>query len=150
LRVQLDGKTSQLATSRDQASTDLSIWQASPNTRVIDWSKTQELRSGKSAGQPRLKRFAVADNAALEVFDYPGAYAQRFDGVEAGSKQGPGHNQLHARVVRVMTGAKFPAALYLHGAPACGSPHCIVVVQGWTALLEALESTRQASIVVEL
>ena len=76
--------------------------------RIREWEKAQELRSGKytlwdhcfelphkhleasktiqeslSAGQVNHK-FKVGGNDRLEVFDYPGAYAQRFDGVDRG------------------------------------------------------------------
>ena len=76
--------------------------------RITGWEKTQELRSGKytlwdhsfelpyknleaqveilekiSAGtvEHELKLNA---NESLEIYDYPGAYAQRFDGVDKG------------------------------------------------------------------
>ena len=76
--------------------------------RVTDWEKVQELRSGKvtlwdhcfelpqknleaqktiqesvSAGKVTHK-LKLADNDKLELYDYPGAYAQRFDGVDPG------------------------------------------------------------------
>src|SRR5262245_1924494 len=74
--------------------------------RVTSWEKTQEVRSGKytlrdhcfelpgkdleaqlvirdsiAVGQVS-HRLTVADNAHLEIYDYPGGYAQRFDGVD--------------------------------------------------------------------
>lgn len=76
--------------------------------RITAWQKTQELRSGKytlwdhcfelphkhleaeeeivdsiAVGAENHK-FKVGDNARLEIYDYPGAYAQRFDGVNKG------------------------------------------------------------------
>lgn len=76
--------------------------------RVREWSKTQEIRSGKytlwdscfelpgnnlSAEQPVgapvavgtvSHPLAVAGNAGFEIYHYPGEYAQRFDGVTPG------------------------------------------------------------------
>jgi len=76
--------------------------------RVTDWEKVQELRSGKvtlwdncfELPQQPLEaqktiheavpvgkvthKLKVADNDKLELYDYPGAYAQRFDGVDPG------------------------------------------------------------------
>ena len=55
----------------------LSSGAVAPN--VTNWPKVQELRSGVSAGAVG-HRLTVAENAALEIYDYPGEYAQRFDG----------------------------------------------------------------------
>jgi type VI secretion system secreted protein VgrG len=74
--------------------------------RIYDWRKTQELRAGKytlwdytfelptnnlqasqtiqpevSVGQVR-HQLSVASNDSLELYDYPGEYAQRYDGVD--------------------------------------------------------------------
>jgi len=75
---------------------------------VLTWEKTQELRSGQytlwdhcfelphkhleaeqkiidsvSAGQVQHK-LKIGNNEKLEIYDYPGQYAQRFDGVNPG------------------------------------------------------------------
>src|SRR5262249_27289175 len=79
-----------------------------PNDRILSWAKTQEIRPGKvtlrdscfelpgnnlEASQPTLGSVAVGavthslqvgGNDALEVYEYPGRYAQRFDGVSPG------------------------------------------------------------------
>ena len=76
--------------------------------QVFSWEKTQEVRSGKyalrdhcfetpdkslEASQSAIDSVAVgavthklrvAGNDALEIYDYPGGYAQRFDGVSPG------------------------------------------------------------------
>ena len=81
---------------------------------VIDWSKTQELRAGRftlrdynfelpdatlevQAGiQPTARvgevdhRLLLPANQGLEQYDYPGRYAQRFDGVDPGGGDQPG------------------------------------------------------------
>jgi type VI secretion system secreted protein VgrG len=81
--------------------------------RIFDWQKTQTLTSGKytlfdhsfelpgqhleaekqiapgvQVGQANHKQL-VADNEKLEIFDYPGEYAQRFDGIAPGGKERP-------------------------------------------------------------
>ncbi len=79
-----------------------------PDMRVSRWEKTQELRSGKvtlwdhcfelpgqhlDAERPTQESVAIGkvthklklpSNDALELYDYPGAYAQRVDGVDRG------------------------------------------------------------------
>src|SRR6266446_2424882 len=76
--------------------------------RILGWEKIQELRSGKYTlwdhcfelphkhleGQTDIlesvqvgnidHKLQVGDNGKLEIYDYPGAYAQRFDGVDKG------------------------------------------------------------------
>jgi type VI secretion system secreted protein VgrG len=81
--------------------------------RITSWAKTQELRSGKytlwdhhfelphkhleanksitdrvQAGAVTHK-LSVADNSKLELYDFPGKYAQRFDGVSGGGGEQP-------------------------------------------------------------
>src|SRR5262249_45357893 len=79
-----------------------------PEDRVFAWEKVQELRSGKFKlwdhcfelphkhleGQRVIQdsvpvgtvthRLKVGGNQRLEIHDYPGCYAQRFDGVQPG------------------------------------------------------------------
>jgi type VI secretion system secreted protein VgrG len=76
--------------------------------RILGWEKIQELRSGKYTlwdhcfelphkhleGQTDIlesvqvgnvdHKLQVGDNGKLEIYDFPGAYAQRFDGVDKG------------------------------------------------------------------
>jgi len=81
--------------------------------RIYEWTKAQEIRSGKyvtwdecfqmpdkhleaekkivdsvQVGKTNHK-LAVAGNEALEIYDFPGAYAQRFDGVDKGGGDQP-------------------------------------------------------------
>lgn len=81
--------------------------------QIIAWEKVQELRAGKvslfdhcfelphkhleaqksiqdsvSAGGTDYK-LKVSDNDRLEIYDYPGAYAQRFDGIDKGGGEKP-------------------------------------------------------------
>jgi type VI secretion system secreted protein VgrG len=79
-----------------------------PENRITEWDKTQELRAGKytlrdhcfqlsgknlEARQTILDavpigkvthKLNVGGNDALEIYDYPGGYAQRFDDVDKG------------------------------------------------------------------
>jgi type VI secretion system secreted protein VgrG len=84
-----------------------------PEDRVVSWIKRQEVRAGKfnlfdhcfeiphkhleahkviqdsvRAGQVE-HRLKLAVNADLELFDFPGEYAQRFDGVDKGGGDRP-------------------------------------------------------------
>jgi type VI secretion system secreted protein VgrG len=79
-----------------------------PDDRILKWAKLQELRSGKvtlwdqcfelpgqnleatktvadsvNAGTVSHK-LQVANNASYEQYDFPGGYAQRFDGIDPG------------------------------------------------------------------
>jgi type VI secretion system secreted protein VgrG len=80
---------------------------------IAAWEKIQELRSGKYTlwdhhfelpGEHLeavatiqdsvqvggvLHRLAIADNDRLEIYDYPGGYAQRFDGIDPGGGERP-------------------------------------------------------------
>lgn len=84
---------------------------------LVDWHKRQELRSGrttlwdhtfeiphdslaasvptqgKTKAGSAVHELAVPANAALEVYDWPGEYAQRFDGVPPGGGERPGDPQ---------------------------------------------------------
>jgi hypothetical protein len=151
------GRTIRLATLRTQAAMNMEAWQQAVGPvapDIYDWRKVQELRTGGLPAGTFARRLTVAENAALEVYDYPGEYAQRFDGIDRGGAAGGSTNHRHhSRVVLVRLSIKtsFPAGgLCLHGPPPCGNPRCIVIVEGWDSLFQALKATRQASIVVEL
>jgi type VI secretion system secreted protein VgrG len=85
--------------------------------RIYDWEKTQGLRSGKytlwdhcfelphkhleaeanivdsvQAGKVSHS-FKVGGNAEFEIYDYPGEYAQRFDGINRGGGEQPAELQ---------------------------------------------------------
>src|SRR5262249_3202686 len=85
--------------------------------RIYDWEKVQEVRSGKytlwdhsfelphkhlEADKTILEsvqvgtvshKLAVGNNGQLEIYDYPGEYAQRFDGVTPGGSDRAGDLQ---------------------------------------------------------
>jgi hypothetical protein len=153
------GKSIRFAALRNQAGMDMEAWRQAARSsgtvarNVTDWPKMQELPTGVSAGAVR-HRLTVAENAALEIYDYPGTYAQRFDGVGPGRAAGGSANHPHhGSVVWVKLTAKtgFPAGGFcIHGPPPCSNPRCIVIVQDWGSLFRALKTARQVSIVVEL
>lgn len=88
-----------------------------PDMRVHGWEKTQELRSGKftlwdhcfEMPQKRFEaeraiqesitvgkvthKLKVGGNHSLEIYDYPGRYAQRFDGIDPGGGPRPAELQ---------------------------------------------------------
>ena len=117
------------------------------------WEHEQYFRAGKWTTVPGARSvgghehaLAIPESSALEVYDYPGEYAQRFDGVDPG---GSANHRPHARVVRVKAPAILGGAVCLHGPPPCGNPRCIVVQQ-WDSLYAALKTARQLSLVVEV
>src|SRR5262249_8180525 len=114
---------------------------------IYDWEKAQELRSGKftlwdhSFEKPEsnfaaTKEIApsvkvgqvahplqVGGNGRLELYDYPGEYAQRFDGVSpgGGDRAGDigkifGDNQ---RTAAIRMGEEAAAGLVLQGSSNC-------------------------------
>jgi hypothetical protein len=121
--------------------------------RIHEWKKLQEIHPSRTAGALGHK-LTVAESSALEIYDYPGIYAQRFDGVDPGRAAGASSNhRQHARVVWVKFTIRTPfpgGGFHLHGPPACGNPRCIVIAREWDSLFNALKATRQVSIVVEL
>ncbi|MPZ34947.1 MAG: hypothetical protein GEV13_28895 [Rhodospirillales bacterium] len=154
------GKVIRLVTLRSQAGMDMETWRQAARSggtvlpNVTDWHKVQELRAGKWAAGAIGNRLTVAENAALEIYDYPGAYAQRFDGVDPGrGADGSADHGLYGRVVWVKPTLKagFPrGGFHIHGPPPCANPRCIVILQDWDSLFQALKTARQISLVVEL
>lgn len=155
------GRSFRLQTLRHQAGLEMNAWleaaqagQMAP-PRVTPWLKAQEIRPGSSSAGMPGKTLKLADDAQLEVYDYPGAFAAKKPG-EADPRAAGGavpEHRNHGRVVWVklkrQTG--FPGGgFHIHGPPLCGNPHCIVVAQNWDSLLSALTTTRQTTIVVEL
>ena len=153
------GQAIQLATLRNHAGME-AWWQAARSSGpvapdVTDWPKMQELRTGAVRAGTLGHKLTVAENAALEIYDYPGEYAQRFDGVDPGGAAAGGstNHRHHGRViwVKLTTKTRFPdGGVCLHGPPPCGNPGCIVIVQHWDSLFQALKTARHVSIVVEL
>jgi type VI secretion system secreted protein VgrG len=118
-----------------------------PDMRVHHWEKTQELRSGKvtlwdhcfelphqhlDATRPTPESVAVgkvthklklAANDPLELYDYPGSYAQRFDGVDPGGGDKAGDLakifQDNKRTAAIRMDQEAVDAIIIHGASNC-------------------------------
>ena len=100
-----------------------------PAQAVVSWEKTQELRAGKVTlwdhnfqlpddsleGTATIQEsvrvgqvthmLRVAGNDGLELYDYPGGYAKRFDGI------GPGGGEQPAELQKIFAAAERSAAI---------------------------------------
>lgn len=122
---------------------------AASGEQVTTWRKVQELRSGKwelwdhcfelphahlDARKPiqdelqvgqTTHRLSAGLNGKLEVYDYPGGYAQRFDGVDRGGGEQPAELQKifedNQRTVGIRAQQEAAAALVIHGEGTCPS-----------------------------
>jgi type VI secretion system secreted protein VgrG len=114
---------------------------------IYDLGKTQELTSGKftlwdhtfelphkhlEAEKPITDgvevgavshKLKVGDNGKLEVYDWPGQYAQRFDGIDRGGGEQPAELQKifddNKRTVEIRMQQEAAGAVALHGASNC-------------------------------
>jgi type VI secretion system secreted protein VgrG len=115
--------------------------------RIYEWEKVQELRSGKytlwdhcfelphkhleaqkailesvQAGSVTHK-LKISPNEKLEVYDYPGEYAQRFDGVDKGGGDQPGELRKifedNERTVGIRIQQEAAPGLVIRGASDC-------------------------------
>jgi type VI secretion system secreted protein VgrG len=119
--------------------------------RVTAWQKTQELRSGMytlwdhcfqlpgtnlEARQTALgevqvgtvtHRLGVGGNHTLEIYDYPGGYADRFDGIDPAGGERPQELEKiftdNERTVKIRAEQEETSALEIQGTSAC--PHFI-------------------------
>jgi type VI secretion system secreted protein VgrG len=116
--------------------------------RILSWEKIQELSSGKytlwdhSFELPHKKlegqvdilesvqagtvdhKLQVGNNAKLEIYDYPGAYAQRFDGVDkGGGDQSSDLSKIHPedseRTTKIRMQAEAVPGLIIRGSSNC-------------------------------
>jgi type VI secretion system secreted protein VgrG len=116
--------------------------------RVTDWEKSQELRSGECTlwdqcfelpGNPLeakeqtidsvtvgkvVHKLKVGVNDPLEIYDYPGGYAQRFDGINRAGGPRPS-DILHifedrARTIRIRMEQEESCGLEISGKSDCG------------------------------
>ena len=117
--------------------------------RITKWEKAQELRSGEytlwdhcfelpsqhleakrktvdavTVGKVTHK-LNVGGNDQLEIYDYPGGYAQRFDGIDANGAPRPRDVKLifedRDRTVRIRMEQEDVACLDIQGASNCGN-----------------------------
>jgi len=118
-----------------------------PEERILSWEKVQELRSGKAtlwdhsfelpgknleaeknivetvqAGTVSHK-FKVGGNDKLEIYDYPGGYANRFDGINRGGGESPAELQKifqdNARTVGIRMQEEAAHGLAIRGDSSC-------------------------------
>ena len=117
--------------------------------RITDWEKTQELRSGeytlwdhcfempsnhleakrKTLDSVTVGRVAhklnVGGNDQLEIYDYPGGYAQRFDGIDPNGAPRPRDLKRifedRDRTVRLRMEQEDVGCLEIRGASNCGN-----------------------------
>jgi len=117
--------------------------------RITDWEKAQELRAGEytlwdhcfelpsqhlEAKRKTLEsvtvgkmthKLSVGGNDKLEIYDYPGGYAQRFDGIDPNGAPRPRDLKLifedRDRTVRVRMEQEDVACLEIQGASNCGN-----------------------------
>jgi type VI secretion system secreted protein VgrG len=130
-----------------------------PEDRITEWEKVQELRSGKVTlwdhcfelphkhleADKQTQEMApvgkvthklkVGGNENLEIYDYPGTYAQRFDGVDKGGGPKP------ADLQKIFEDNKRTVALRmqeeaLQGLVVQGAGNCRQLVSGYKFNLE--------------
>jgi type VI secretion system secreted protein VgrG len=117
------------------------------DARIHEWQKVQELRSGQytlwdhcfelphkhlEANQPILDSVAagkvvhklkVGNNDRLEIYDWPGEYAQRFDGVDRGGGDQPAELQKifedNTRTTKIRIEQEAVPGLVIRGAGNC-------------------------------
>jgi hypothetical protein len=155
------GRSFRLQTLRHPSNLEMNSWLEAAQSgqmappRVTPWIKAQEIRPGSgSAGLPG-KTLTLAENAQLEVYDYPGAFSAKKAG-EADPRAAGGAVPEHRHPggvvwVKLKRQTAFPGdGFHIHGPPHCGNPRCIVVAQNWESLLSAFKTTRQTTIVVEI
>lgn len=115
--------------------------------RVHSWTKMQELRSGKYtlwdhcfelphkhldaektiqesvASGTVTHKLKVANNEKLEIYDFPGEYAQRFDGIDKGGGEKPAEVQKifedNARTVGIRMQEEAMLSMRIEGTSAC-------------------------------
>jgi hypothetical protein len=138
-------------------------------SRILSWEKVQELRSGKhtlwdhclepprplagtlptlTPGKPAatvIQRLTLESGSPAAVqmglYDWPGEYAQRFDGVGK-----PGVPRTHPGSA-VYVGDRH-AGMYLHGGPPCNLKRCVVVLQQWDDLIQAVAAEKELSFAI--
>jgi hypothetical protein len=76
------------------------------------------------------------------LYDWPGEYAQRFDGVD--NQPGARHNHPGSAVY---VGDR-RAGVYIHGWPPCNLKPCVVVLRQWDDLMRAVASEAELSFAV--
>lgn len=117
--------------------------------RITEWMKDQEIRSGKytlwdhcfelpgknleavQSGLDAVRagtvnhKLKVAGNDQLEIYDYPGGFAQRFDGIDKGGSARPADLQKifedNRRTARIRMEQETVNSLRIEGTSVCGN-----------------------------
>ena len=137
-------------------------------SRIVAWEKVQELKSGKytlwdhcfeppdqhagrldslTGGMPAqtvIQRVSLVSRSPekLGSYDWPGEYAQRFDGAD--NRPGVQHNHPGSAVY---VGNR-QAGVYIHGWPPCTLKRCIVVLHQWDDMRSAIASEAELSFAI--
>ena len=135
-------------------------------SRVLTWEKAQELRPGKHTlwdhcfepppeqrrslqslthgAETVIQRLSLGTAspgaAQLGLYDWPGEYAQRFDGID----NQPRHNHPGSAVY---VGDR-RQGVYIHGWPPCNLKRCVVVLRQWDDLMRAVASEAELSFAI--
>ena len=105
--------------------------------RVAAWEKTQELRTGKVT----LWDYAFeVPGGQLGTYDFPGVYAQRFDGVDKG-----GGDAFHTHAGNSLYVGTRSSGIHIHGWPPCNRKTCIIVLRQWDDLRRAIAGEKRLS-----
>jgi type VI secretion system secreted protein VgrG len=130
-----------------------------PNLRIFSWSKVQEMRAGKYTlfdhcfEQPHshlqatktiqesvsvgtvTHKLKVGGNDKLEIYDYPGEYAQRFDGINKSGGEQPAELQKifqdNQRTVGIRMQQEAAPSIQI-----TGSSNCSQFMSGFTFTLD--------------
>ena len=123
-------------------------------SRIDDWQKVQERRVGKvtlwdhcferalPGGGTVVYRIGIEASGTekMATYDFPGYYAQRFDGVDRGEGS---DSHRHSGAAVYVGGKRFET--YVHGWPPCNLPMCVVVMQQWAELFAAIAKEKELS-----
>jgi hypothetical protein len=101
--------------------------------RYAVWNHAYVLRRPRPSGSANVPYTIATQQSALEVYDYPGGYAPRFDGVDKGGDDAP-----HSHPGRSVYVGPRIGGIYLHALPVCNLKTCIIVLHQWEDLRRAM------------
>lgn len=125
--------------------------------KITAWDKVQELRSGKVTlwdhcfeppqAQARpdanlISRLKAGEplETKLELYDYPGEYAQRFDPVSKGP---------HAHTGPALYVGTRARGIHIHGWPPCTCLRCVVVGGPWAIAWREIRVEKELTFALE-